>query len=304
MKHVLHAGKIVVWCAIIALCGLSLLVNFRSIQSAQQAGGGLSLQPPAFLKSVHAADSTAAITATIPVDFSFLVKEAGITAYTKLNKPLDLETLAPLFKTKGRQTADFISGIVTAPDYETAPKYEEKAEVQVFVHKDGWILAYLTKWQRGAELFDWVHYDDKRLKNSTLIENVVRYLAENAGASDVAVSYYDFRYPDATNLLLIASHADTTNPQKDFEVNVPLKLTVYESSWSHNGIRLYGSNCKLDDKDISYFSRTDFQFGTNEFTKDTFPQGKTHYFSAILSAEDSQARTYCGVAIVYKEVAK
>lgn len=297
MKHVLQVGKLVAWGTVIALCGLSLLANFRSIQSADQTDGGLALQLPAFLKPAYAADTT-------PVDFSFLLKEAGITAYTKLDEPLDLTTMEPLFKTIGRQTDEFISGIVVVPDYENLSELGEKSEVQVFLHKDGWIVAYLTKWQRASEIFDWVHYDEKRLKDSTLIENMVRTIAKEAEIPDVAVSYYDFRNPEATNLLLAAIHVDSTKAYAAFEMNIPLKLAVYESTWSQSTFNAPVAVCALDGQRLNTFDFAQWSLATGELLKDKFAQGKTHKFDISLNPSDPSNRNFCGLAVVYKEVTK
>ena len=106
------------------------------------------------------------------------------------------------------------------------PEFGESAEVQVFLHRDGWIIAYLTRYQNASALFDWVNYDKKRLKDSTLIENVVRMLALDSGVADSTISYYDFRSLEATTLMLAADHSDANKQTESFEINIPRQLTV------------------------------------------------------------------------------
>lgn len=224
MKHIRYILKFVVaLCVAIALLTLTMSAKPEVQPAADQTDGGMALQLPAFLKSVYAQDST-------QTDFNFLLDEAGVAAYTKLDQELDLENLKTSFKTIGRQTDQFISGIVVAPGYEKLPKFGENAEIQVFLHRDGWIVAYLTRYQTAAALFDWVNYDEKRLKNSTLLENVVRKLAEDTNVVDINVTYYDFRNPKATNLMLVSDHIEAINTRESFEINIPRELTVYEST--------------------------------------------------------------------------
>ncbi|MCP4363235.1 MAG: hypothetical protein GY796_34980, partial [Chloroflexi bacterium] len=47
------------------------------------------------------------------------------------------------------------------------------------------------------------------------------------------VEYYDFRHPNATNLMLIAE-AQYGSGSDSFDVNLPVSLTYYERSWSIN----------------------------------------------------------------------
>ena len=96
-----------------------------------------------------------------------------------------------------------MTGIAIALGYEKMDYLGTQNEVQLFVHKDGWVVAYLTKYQLAAEMFDWVNYNANRL-TSTLIENQVRDIALRLGEKDFNVTYYDFRHPDATSLFLVA----------------------------------------------------------------------------------------------------
>ena len=314
-----HTGSILKFavapCIAILLFALTLLAKPEPAQPAEvQVGQGMALQPPAFLKSAHAAGLA-------QVDFEFLLEEAGVTAYTKLDQEIDLTSLELDFKTIGRQTDQFISGIVIAPGYEKLPEFGENAEVQVFLHHDGWIVAYLTRYQTAATLFDWVSYDEKRLKDSTLIENVVRKLAEDAGVFDVSVGYYDFRNPEATNLMLAADHTDAIRKSESFEINIPQEFTVYESLWSSAQFSIvfymgYGTAgvsggyvrhntpgiCVLNEEQLALLNPGDQQWGlwSGELAKAKFPLGKKHK----LSVAGNGARSYCGIAIVYREAAQ
>ncbi|MCE7986618.1 MAG: hypothetical protein DYG89_36050 [Caldilinea sp. CFX5] len=294
-------------CLSILLLALSLFIRQQEVQPAvTETSGGIALQPPAFLKAARAQDAT-------QVDFGFLVEEAGITAYTKLDQELDWQILESRFKTIGRQTDQFISGIMVAPGYEKLAEFGENAEVQVFLHYDGWIVAYLTRWQPAAAMFDWVNYDDKRLKDSTLLENVVRTLALDGGATNFTIAYYDFRNPEATSIALIADRADDIILNESFQLNIPRELTVYESSWSYSQFDIavnftfgthYLGSCTFNEDEIKlipYDTGSDkWKLAIEDLSKVKLAPNKDQKFSVT----GSGVRAYCGVAIVYREAIK
>jgi len=305
MKHTKHILKFAVApCVAILLLGLTLLAKPEQAQTAAvQSGQGMALQPPAFLKSVQAAPLE-------QVDLGFIVEEAGVTAYTKLDQELDLATLKSHFKTIRQQTDQFISGIMIAPGYEYLTEFDENVEVQVFLLREGWIVSYLTRWQLASEMFDWVNYDEKRLNNSTLVENAVRMLAADVGVSDFTVSYYDFRYPKANNLMLVAERVDVEHAGDSFDITVPRGLTVYESSWSFARFSwsYYGSSCAFNGEKLSGLNPPGSKWGlvTGEVNKTKFSPDKNHNLSVgiELHQADPATRSYCGLAIVYQEAAQ
>ncbi len=179
------------------------------------------------------------------------------------------------------------------------------------MHHDGWIVAYLTKWQLASALFDWVNYEEKGLKNSTLLENVIRLLAEDLGISDFNVSYYDFRHPEATNLMLTADHANENIPEESFTINIPRQLTVYESSWSSAQFSVViasgtynrsPGSCILNEELLASHNPGGERWGlwSGELTKAKFSPDTDHK----LSVTGRGKRSYCGIAIVYQEAAK
>lgn len=194
---------------------------------------------------------------------------------------------------------------MTAPGYERLTEFDEDAEVQVFLHHDGWIVAYLTRHQTASALFDWVNYEEKRL-TSTIIESVVELLALDSGVDDFKVDYYDFRYPDATNLMLVADHADADRPNESFEIIIPRQITVYESFWSSAqfGIRTYYNSrypgeCVLNDEKLASLDPGGerWRLWSGELTKAKLPPDTNHKLS--VSADNRSS--YCGIAIVYRE---
>jgi hypothetical protein len=303
MKHTGYILKFALaLCVAILLFALTLLAKSEKTQTAEvQSEEGMVLQSPAFLKSAHAAGLAQA-------DFEFILDEAGITAYTNLNQELDLTILEARFRTIRQQTDEFILGIITAPGYEKLSEFDENVDVQVFLHRDGWIVAYLSRWQTAAEIFDWVNYEKQRL-TGTLIENVVRQLALDIGVNDFNVGYYDFRYPEATQIMLVAERVDYEQPEGSFEITIPRELTTYETSWSHAGFDtayVSATTCKLNDKLLgaAISSRDKWLILTDQIIKSQLLPGTTHRLFVGGTSSTLKTLSYCGLAIVYKEATK
>lgn len=304
----MNSKRFIIMCAVavgmaVLLAVLPLFSESRTAQPVNnETAGSIALLAPAFAKSASAADPAQA-------DFGFILDEAGVTAYTKLDQELDLEYLSSRFKTVQQKSDRFVAGIVPAIGYEDLVELEESGDVQVFLHRDGWIIAYLSRWQPASALIDWVNYDVARLKG-TVIENVVRSLADDIGASDYQVSYYDFRYPDAASLILASDRADYTTQSDAFQITIPRGLVVHESSWAHAHYSQSNhlSLCSLDEKELISVNAPGYQkwkFATGEFNEAQLSPGKTHQIALNMDWYGANnTRIYCGVAIVYGEAAQ
>jgi hypothetical protein len=309
MKYFQFISKrIMVIGIVFALFALALIVKTEPIFTTEHPSGpGLALRPPAFIKAANAAE----FEELQQTDWTFLLEEAGVTAYTKVDQQLDLEFLLARFKHIRARTNQYIQGIVHAPGYAGLPEFDEKGEVQIIVHRDGWIVAYLTRWQTAAELFDWVNYDQERL-TGTLVENTVKYLARELKLPEVNISYYDFRYPDATDLILVADRADGITTRDSFIIHIPKEIQIFERTWSaaqfdirrsgYQGSTQNPGSCDLNDAQLTPLHPPigKWRLYLGPLTEDNFPQGKDHRISVF----GNGMRGYCGVAVVYREAAQ
>jgi hypothetical protein len=104
----------------------------------------------------------------------------------------------------------------------------------VYVHTDGWILAYYLAEDPVGKIFDWKAYHDSgRTALTTKLENTVAVVAGEAAVPYLGVTYYDFRYPNATHLMFIVEWA--YGAWDSCEVNIPGSFAYYERSWSLGG---------------------------------------------------------------------
>jgi hypothetical protein len=119
----------------------------------------------------------------------------------------------------------------------------------VYVNKNGWVLAYYLAADPAAKIFDWrAYHDSGRTTFTTKLETAITAVA---GAANVPFSasnatYYDFRYPNATNLMLIIEWV-LGQGTDSFQAKLPGTFTYYERSWS-----LGNSYGRYSDPDASY----------------------------------------------------
>jgi len=202
----------------------------------EPAGPGsiLSLRAPAFLRPA-AAEALAGA--------GIVESEAGMSAYFQASGGIDLNAARNAFRTVETQTADYIIGSVPLPGY------TEADDVHVYVHRDGWVVAYYLAQEPASRIFDWVAYHNGgRSAIGTRLESALSIVASRAGVPFLGATYYDFRYPNATDLVLIVDWTTGSTSPDSFQVKLPGALAYYERSWSlasDNYGYLYLNNTQL-----------------------------------------------------------
>ncbi len=204
--------------ALVAL--IALAVGFSARHKTVSAAPGVALARPVFLAAPTADDSAVAAIG------DKLDAEAGISAWVQTSLPIDLNLVRGQFRTIETETADYIIGSVPVP------QYNEHFDPHVYVHADGWILAYYLKTDPAAKIVD--------IKEETIdtdkLRIVVSNLAAFAGTSAEGINYYDFRYPNATHILLVA---ETGSEGYDFNIQLPTGYSYNELSFSVSHNRIY-----------------------------------------------------------------
>lgn len=272
--------------ALLLLSGVLVLIwRFYPLTQTAQSPTSLALKAPPFVSVAKAAD--AAVASTIS-------DEAGISAYFQTPSPITLANVRGKFRTIERETADYIIGSVPLKDY------PESYDVHVYVHKDGWILAYYLKQDPASKIFDWRAYDTNGATViATNLENAISIIANAIGVSLTTATYYDFRYPNATHLMLI-SEAQSGSGNDSFQVNIPESFMVAERSWSLAAVGYGSHNYYLDDTLINKLS---INSGW-EIAEDVFlvSQLLPNQFHTVKTDSDYYAsKSYGGLALVYKE---
>jgi len=127
-----------------------------------------------------------------------------------------------LYRTIETQTSQYIIGSIPVQNY------LESDDVHVYVHVDGWVLAYYLKADPTGKIFDWKSYTGGATI-PTKLEKILSDVASAVGAPAPTITFYHFQYPNASNMMLIAE--DTANGN-DFTVQLPSSYAYYERSWS------------------------------------------------------------------------
>ncbi len=162
---------------------------------------------------------------------SMLSEEAGIAAYVQVSSPVDLSSVKSAFRTVEDETDQYVIGSVPVEGY------PESYDVHVFANTDGWIVAYYLADDPAAKMVDWLAYRSSQDSINTILERV---LTTVAGVPYTDVTFYDFRYPQATHIMLVAE-AGKPGYDEAFTVQLPMSFTFYESSWSTYGPSGYAS---------------------------------------------------------------
>lgn len=206
-------------------------------RGSQQGAFTLDLVPPGFVQTAHAeADATLA----------GIMDEAGIAGYYQTDGAITITpALRDVFRTVESETSTYIVGSVPVP---STP---ESYDVHVYVHTDGWIMIYYLDTDPVGKIIDWNVYTSSAPSIVTVFESVAPIVAGAAGKPYNSLNYYDFRYPNANQMTLIA---EDNAAEDDFIVQLPSSYTYFEYSWSAYSITNADCEWRLDDARINYSS--------------------------------------------------
>jgi hypothetical protein len=234
--------------------------------------------------------------------------EAGISAWFHTSSTINLNSVRSSFRTIEIETTDYILGSVPVPGY------DESWDAHVYVHKDGWILAYYLAQDPVGKIYDWkAYHNGGRTTISTKLENVIAVIANAAGFpfSSANVTYYDFRYPNATHLMLIvdwvyAKGAGIT-VSDSFQFKLPSSFAYYQQSWSlaHNSKDYCDSWYRLNGAEIAHLKTDvygwDWKMAQGIFSATQLPPDQYHTVEVIVHTSYDEIYGYGGLALVYRK---
>ncbi|MEM7134643.1 MAG: hypothetical protein AAF702_50745 [Chloroflexota bacterium] len=244
--------------------------------------GVFALAAPSFISVASAADNNIQ---------SVISDEAGISAYFKTDGPINLTNVKSAYRTIETETADYLLGSVPLDGY------SEAQDVHVYIHKDGWILAYYMKDEPVAKILDWIDFSQTSVI-TTKLENTIIAITGLVGTSFDSATYYDFRYPNATHMMLIADGRSGYQATDTFDITLPSGFGFFSRSWSLAG----------DDQRINYQLNGEtiatgpgFEAGYGDFTGSQLPPNQSNTISLYTGCCSSSNRVYGGLALIYQE---
>ena len=159
--------------------------------------------------------------ASAAVDFPS--DEAGISAYVHAKTSVNLDSAKPAFDSIERETSDYIIGTV-ALDLHTEEEYPH-----VYVSTDGWVVAYYPNDRPSSWILPWADYSGGAIASTTL-SKAAGIVCSQIGGTTTGLKYYDFRYEDASKMMIIVESTTDTN---FFKVTIPTSFATYAVDWSH-----------------------------------------------------------------------
>ena len=264
---------------LIVLVAVILVITFSLVRQPHTQYDDpvtFNLQAPLFVTEARAEAGSVA---------SFMEDEAGISCYYQASSSITLDDVSDAFRTIEVETSDYIIGSIPVSDY------PESSDAHVYVHTDGWVVAYYLAADPVGKIFDWRAYDGTTIPIK--LENTIAVVAGEAGVAYSTCTYYDFRYPNATKMMLVA---EASGGIDSFEVNLPGTFGFFERSWSlGNGtdiVDLYLDGEKLAGTNSDYHT-TQGTLTAAQLLPDT---------SHIFTVEALHDEAYGGLALVYREV--
>lgn len=196
-----------------ALLGLALWGWFGLAggpeRGLDEAGGAIPLRAPAFLGVARADGESPA---------SFLDDEAGQAVYAQADQAINFDHIRGVFRTIEAETAEYLIGSVGVPNY------PEPHDAHVYAHQSGWLLAYYPQADPSGKIVDWQTYDGSAIPNK--LEIVLNRVATQGQFTLSDFGYYDFRYPNAAQMMLVARQNGS------FQIRLPAGFSYYEMSWA------------------------------------------------------------------------
>ncbi len=205
---------------------------------------------------------------------SLLDNEAGISAYFQTS-PIALSSVRGLFRSIEIETSNYILGTFTLPNN------SEDYDVHVYIHQSGWVLIYYLKQDPAVMIFDWQTYTGTM--NPTRFQVAANLITYTLNRSNPTLTYYDFRYPNATNLLIAIEDVRVMNETGEFTVP-STSFHYFETSWffggklnSHPDVWSADAEFKVDAVQIKHFNCNDCtQYYFGFFDGIVYPPSASH----------------------------
>jgi len=228
-----------------------------------------------------------------PQALAFPKKMAGMSAWIKLDKSIDLAKVASVFDQAVEVGKNYVLGykIISL----RIPKNDSlTTKVYLYADNQGYIIAFLDKKTPAAAMVDFskVDFELGKIKDFSLTE-VIKEAATKQGIPatlvDKKIKFYHFSYPEAQKFAIIIGMSRT---KRHIHVFIPSNYNVYEVSYSFSED---DGSLYIDEKKYSDYSSKYEKLNLDK----EFIIGKPHTITFWEEMENKKA----GVAliIIYKE---
>jgi hypothetical protein len=160
---------------------------------------------------------------------SFLEREAGISAYAQVSSisSVQLDNAEEALSVVEVRADDYVIGSVSLENY------HKEYDAHIYVDTAGWVVAYYSRNAHASKIIDFVGFSETGQLTTSTLEMALDIVCEAMFVTTSNVKYYDFRYPQATRIVVAVDQEDRHKETSSFNINTPKSLNVYERSWSH-----------------------------------------------------------------------
>ncbi|MGE0085452.1 MAG: hypothetical protein AB7S75_13640 [Desulfococcaceae bacterium] len=224
---------------------------------------------------------------------SFLHQEAGMSAYAQLTGTIDLAKAKSAMRTVEKETSEYVIGSVALTGY------DDSHDVHVYVDKAGWIIAYYPASEKASKIINWISYADSGSFLDTKVRVALSKVCEQMLQFPSTIKYYDFRYPDATKMMIVADQELSTDVTETFRIKIPSGIPVYSRTWSFysTGSTVYTSNMKMDGV-VLISSKAATIISEGDLTISQLSPDQYHEVSLF---NDNNRKTYGAIMLLYRE---
>ena len=303
-KYGLKVLAVLTALVMVVSCTAVLYSGTEGGKRGDESGGGkgvISLMPPPFIGVAGAAEAAGGGGGAAATGTNFLEEEAGISAYVNVGQGIDLEKAKTAFKSIETANESYIIGEINLTGL---PEY---VDPHAYVHKDGWIVAYYSKYAPASKIMEWEGYDGGEITTTTLedaIHQICTAIQFPFATIKGDIEYYDFEYPNANRMMLITDMVSGYGSQSDsFNFEIPAECYLYEGSWSHYASGLYySSRIKIDGNTVNEISvgYDEFIIRYGEFTSKQLEADVLH--NVLVEHESGSPKGISGVAttLIYR----
>ena len=218
---------------------------------------------------------------------SFLEQEAGISAYMKAVQTIDLTKAKSAFRTVERETGEYVVGSIPLSGY------AETEDVHAYVHKDGWIVTYYIKDEPPSKILDWNDYGEDEKINGTKLEIGIVAICTAVSVATKDVKYYDFRYPDANRMMIVAEAVWSGN-EETFRMKLPGDFVFYDRAYS-----LYRSNSSYYTS--MYLDGAETATARDLYTSKYGSLSATQLSLDVFHTVNIRHPGFCAIVLIYRE---
>jgi hypothetical protein len=277
-----------------AMLAVSLIVVgllIAPIKRAPTMEGTLVLINPAF-----AAQNTRAF----PAD------KAGISAYVKLDRAVDLEKVATIMYRIEDVSDTHIIGTVKIPNFggDVFP--------HIYADTTGWIVAYFLFNEPASSIMQWSGtdlFDPKVVIKNTVLEEVIKKVTDLLAIPYEPPQYYHFRYPEANAMTIFVKTVASPGSQVAY-VKVPATYKLFEASYYYYAVNHFrewvtsggfSSELKLNGTQISSLRGENALLREIGFyPKDLFVLDKLHELELTYSAAVDLGSAGIATVLIYR----